>query len=233
MRQSCKEKFDVKLFGRKSMLHSFHYPIAKAQFPEYTGQQHYMARYNPRNHTNLYGYGDMAAIVAATFNIKDTIFVTIDEKIIQPGMSQRRPGPHVDGCFTPADEAMEIEDEEIVLDPATRDALLHGPYGFYGGGWGHGGGGWNHSCNRVPFKRMPVAVAATVAGCRVWDGSFDAEPQNDGDLSHIWEQLGEGFLLPANKIFLLSPDCVHESVIFNQPTQRQFVRFALPVETAI
>lgn len=35
------------------------------------------------------------------------------------------------------------------------------------------------------------------------------------------------------KAYLLSPDCVHESLIFDQPTQRKFIRLALPVDTAI
>ena len=31
---------------------------------------------------------------------------------------------------------------------------------------------------------------------------------------------------PPNQGYLLSPDCVHESMIFNQPTQRTFLRIA-------
>jgi hypothetical protein len=131
--------------------------------------------------------------------------MTVDEKIVSPGMSQRRPRPHVDGCFMPR---------------AMR--------------WGHPdpAPGWLHYCNDIgadPVQRMPIIVAASVAGCRAWRGIFDGQPASDGDLSHIQDQLGEGEVLPANVGFLLSPDCVHESMIFPTETQRTFLRIALPV----
>lgn len=128
--------------------------------------------------------------------------MTVDEKIITAGMSQRRPKPHVDGCFVPAI-----------------------------GKWGHEpGGGWLHGCNNVGTKlgRMPIIVAASVAGCRAWIGQFDAEPKNDGDLSHL--QLDEGEVLKPGIGYLLSADCVHESMIMDQDVRRTFLRIALPVE---
>ena len=48
----------------------------------------------------------------------------------------------------------------------------------------------------------------------------------DGDLEHIRGQFGEPKLLPANQGFLLSPDCVHESMVFDAPTKRTFLRIA-------
>jgi hypothetical protein len=127
--------------------------------------------------------------------------MTVDEKVVVAGMSQRRPKPHVDGCFIPTEMR-----------------------------WG---GGWNHYCNNIAngtYKRMPIIVAASVAGCRAWKGEFDAAPDGAGDLSHISGQLGEGVILPANVGFLLSADCVHESMLFDTDTQRTFLRIALPVD---
>lgn len=251
------------------MLDSFFYSLGQVRFPAYAGRQQYMHKFDPHAPTMPAGmeeYIPMISFLTWEAEVTDPVFVTIDEKIIQPGMSQRRPGPHVDGCFReekPKVERVEPRISDILpekFDGQTldedRDAtvedlrgkgifkgmpdheidhFLNGPYGFNGGGWGHAsyGSGWNHHCNAVPFKRMPVIVASTVVGCRAWYGQFDAEPRNDGDLSHIWEQLGEGTILPANEAFLLSPDCIHESMIFNSPTQRQFIRIALPVDTVI
>lgn len=76
---------------------------------------------------------------------------------------------------------------------------------------------------------MAVIVAASYPGCRAWRGQFDARPAADGDLSYIHGQLGEGEVLPAGVGYLLSPDCVHESMVFDRPTQRSFLRVALPV----
>ena len=125
--------------------------------------------------------------------------MTVDEKIVQPGMSQRRPGAHVDGCFLPTEMR-----------------------------WGHPdpGPAWAHYCNNVPMDRMSIIVAASVPGCIVYDGNFKGDPASDGDMEHIRDQLGPGYLLPAGVGYLLSPDCIHESMVFQEPTKRTFLRIA-------
>lgn len=185
------------------MLVSTYRPLIPVDFPVYTGIQQYMQEIDLGNVTlpeRLAGYlTPIKALAEAAGTRVGKAFVTIDEKIVKAGMSQRRPGPHVDGCFIPD--------------------LNY---------WGHGGG-WNHTCNNIPVPRMAVIVAASVPGCRVWQGKFDTEPRNDGDLSHINDQLGVGELVPAHVGYLLSPDCVHESLTFAEDTKRQFLRIALPV----
>jgi len=137
---------------------------------------------------------------------KGRVHMTVDEKLVKAGMSHRKPDPHVDGCFRP--DQMD---------------------------WGHGGsGGWLHGCNNVstgePYRRMPVIVAASVAGCKAFRGDFDGQPGPDGDLSHIGAVIGAGEALEANYGWLLSPDCVHESMVMPVDTQRTFLRIALPVD---
>jgi hypothetical protein len=143
------------------------------------------------------------ALCAAAGATHGEAYLTVDEKVIEPGMSQRRPRPHVDGCF-------------------RRETM----------NWGGGGGGWLHYCNDVgatQIGRMAVIVAASVSGCRAWKGVFHGRPASDGDLSHIADQLCDGEVLPPNVGYLLSPDCVHESMTFDQRTLRAFIRIALPV----
>ncbi len=180
------------------MLNSSYLKLCGVKLP-FANRQHYMHACDIENPTMPEGFADYVPIVddllRASGVRKGVAYITVDEKIVRPGMSQRRPGPHVDGCFMP--EAMR---------------------------WGSG---WNHYCNHVPFERMPVIVAASVSGCKAWAGLFDATPREDGDLSHA--ELGEGALLPANQAFFLSPDCVHESMIFDKPTRRTFLRLAMPV----
>lgn len=176
-------------------------PLAQVAFPAFAGRQFYMYEFDLSDPQMPEGYEDYRDLVrslcgraGATIG---TAFLTVDEKVIAPGMSQRRPGPHVDGCF-------------------QKDRQR----------WGHGG--WNHYCNALPMERMPVIVASDVAGCKAWSGDFAAAPRNDGDLSHV--ALPEGELLPANVGYLLSPDCIHESLTFTEPTQRSFIRIALPTD---
>jgi hypothetical protein len=165
-------------------------------FPPFNERQIYMHSFDACDPFMPQGFEDYMPIVSDLLDaakVKDRqVHVTIDEKIIESGMSQRRPGPHVDGCFT-------------------------------GQNWGHSG--WNHYCNNIPIlKRMAIIVAASIPGCRAWRGQFRGDPKNDGDCSHFVH--GEGEVLPANTGYLLSPDCIHESMIFNEKTKRQFLRIA-------
>lgn len=194
------------------MLNSFFINLGIVRLPEFKGRQMYMHTFDIAAPVMAPGYEDylepVSALIRASGLTQGQAHMTVDEKEIQPGMSQRRPGPHVDGCFYP-----ELSS------------------------WGHGGGGggWNHYCNNIassPVPRMPVIVAADVPGCKAWPGRFDGKPSSCGDLSHIQDQLGDGMILPANQGFWLSPDCVHESMRFDKPTRRTFLRIALPVDCA-
>jgi hypothetical protein len=190
------------------LLNSRYRELCPVRLP-FQGRQKYMHTFDLANPKMAEGFEDYLEAVVTLCRTAGAgsglAHMTVDEKIVKAGMSQRRPKPHVDGCFIPK-----------LMD------------------WSHGGGGgWNHYCNNIgegEIKRMPVIVAASAIGCKAWEGQFNAQPKNDGDLSHILDQLGEGQILPANTGYLLSADCVHESMILDHDTQRTFLRIALPVE---
>lgn len=182
------------------MLHSSFRDLGDVTFPAWSGRQKYMHSFDAAKPVMADGHEDYRNLVrtlCARAGVRGEAHMTVDEKIIDPGMSQRRPGAHVDGRFMKTQSS-----------------------------WGHPSPGWLHHCNALPFDRMAVIVAASVAGCIAYVGEFDGGPKNDGDLEHIRDQLGIGMLLPANRAFLLSPDCVHESVRFAEPTKRSFLRIA-------
>ena len=186
------------------MLDSHYRDLGPITLPCWQGRQHYMHTFDTDGFTMLAGYEDYRESVQAlctAAGFEGVAHMTVDEKVVQPGWSQRRPGAHVDGRFM-----------------VEKSAWTHPPPPAP---W------WAHYCNQVPIDRMAVIVAADVSGCIAYAGQFDGQPKDDGDLEHIREQLGPGELLPAHQGFLLSPDCVHESVIFQQPTQRLFLRLAL------
>lgn len=191
------------------MLNSNYVKLVEVKFPQFLGRHKYMHSFDLAAPVMAEGFEDYSPLVIdlcrAAGVTRGIAHMTVDEKIVTAGMSQRRPRPHVDGCFIPR---------------LNR--------------WGGGGGGWNHYCNDIgasEIGRMAVIVAASVSGCRAWQGEFDGKPAPDGDLSYIADQLGEGEILPADTGYLLSPDCVHESMIFAQDAQRSFLRIALPVES--
>lgn len=183
------------------ILNSTYRPLCAVSLP-YAGRQKYMHGFDAANPVMADGFEDylepVSLLLEAAKISVGKAWMTVDEKVVRAGMSQRRPGPHVDGKFN---------------IKAVK--------------WG-GGGGWNHSCNLVPTTRTPIIIAASVAGCRAWTGEFSGTPREDGDLSHILDELGEGVVLPANQGFLLSGDCIHESMIFEKDTRRTFLRIALP-----
>lgn len=188
----------------------------------YNGRQKYMHSFDLAEPVMAEGFEDylepVTQLIRAAGANEGMAHMTVDEKIVEAGMSQRRPRPHVDGRFiTPS--------EPVYASVAPSSG---------GGFWGHGGSsGWAHYCNNIPggrLGRMAVIVAASASGCRAWRGTFQGEPRDDGDLTHIIEQLGIGEVLPANWGYLLSPDCVHESIIMDRPTKRTFLRIALPME---
>jgi hypothetical protein len=184
-------------------------PLVSVKLP-YRERQMYMHTFDLADPKMPEGYEDylepVRSLCVAAGAVRGVAHMTVDEKVVRAGMSQRRPRPHVDGCFVPAVRA-----------------------------WGHDsptGPGWNHYCNNVATEavgRMPVIVASSAAGCRAWKGEFYGDPRNDGDLSHIADQLGNGEIFPANFGYLLSADCVHESMILPVDTKRSFLRIALPV----
>jgi hypothetical protein len=185
------------------MLHSDFRLLCGVDLP-FMGRRKYMHTFDLADPVMPEGFGDylgpVMSLCAKAGAVRGLAHMTVDEKIVRAGMSQRRPKPHVDGCFMPAASS-----------------------------WGHGG--WAHGCNNIPvgeFRRMPVIVASSAVGCRAWRGTFDAVPKSDGDLSHL--ELGDGEILPAEFGYLLSPDCVHESMIQSVDVARSFLRIALPVE---
>lgn len=193
------------------------------------GRQSYMHSFDLADPVMADGFEDyhnaVLALCLAAGATKGTAHMTVDEKRIEAGHSQRRPGPHVDGCFHPPVGSWAHRNTH----PELYEPGQSGP--SLGGGWGHGGG-WLHTCNDIPgphIANMAVIVAADQRGCRAWRGDFEGTPAADGDLSHISDQLGEGTVLEAGVGYLLSPDCVHESLLMERATRRTFLRIALPL----
>lgn len=184
------------------MMNSNYRPLCSVSLP-FASRQRYMHSFDLAAPKMAEGFEDYLAPVTALCTAAGAFIgiahMTVDEKVIEAGATQRKPKPHVDGQFVP---------------------LLNR--------WSQGpGGGWNHHCNNVPLARMPIIVASSVAGCKVWRGMFDGQPKDDGDCSHI--NLGIGEIVPANVGYLLTPDCIHESLPFVEPTRRTFLRIALPL----
>lgn len=184
------------------MLDSYFRPIAAINLP-YQERQDYMHSFDIANPVMKEGFEDYLEPVQQLLKAADAkegiAHMTVDEKIVLRGATQRRPFPHVDGQFIPSL-----------------------------GVWGHGG--WMH---KEELTRMPLILASSVQGCQAWVGNYDAEPKSDGDLSHISDVLGQPTLFEPNIGYLLSPDCIHESLPMDYTVARSLLRIALPIDFVV
>lgn len=115
-----------------SILYSAYRHLIPVTLPLPSGRQFYMHTFDLENPSVPDGFEDYLEPVAQlcrAAGARGTAHLTIDEKVVKAGMSQRRPKPHVDGCFVP-----------------------------YRGNWGNGGGsgGWLHGCNNLTLDMQDV-----------------------------------------------------------------------------
>lgn len=191
------------------MLASTYVDLGSVALPTWRGRQLHMAPFFGAAPVLDDDYEDFLPVVAdlcERANHRGVAYLTVDEKIVEAGMSQRRPGAHVDGTWMPDLKAHgQPSPGHRQPSPEPPPRHFHGPY----------------------IPPQAIIVAASVPGCKVYPGTFHGTPKDDGDLEHIRDQLGEGQMLPGFKAFLLSPACVHESIRFQAPTKRTFIRIAL------
>ena len=105
------------------MLNSDYRQLCRVRLP-YRGRQHYMHTFDLAHPVMREGFEDYAepvrALCRAAGATSGIAHMTVDEKIVAAGMSQRRPKPHVDGVFIP--------------DRLHRNGKTMGDWGGGGGG---------------------------------------------------------------------------------------------------
>ncbi len=146
------------------------------------------------------------------------VYLTIDQREVKAGETHRRSGLHVDGYpHTTADRRCKE-------NPGIWAGNMHG--GTWGGGGGTGGSGGQGNW----WDGTGLITVADVQGCKAWNQDFQGEPKSEGDCEHLRSECHEenAAILKANKLYWLSPGCVHESLPLKVKTKRTFVRLSLP-----
>jgi hypothetical protein len=135
--------------------------------------------------------------------------------------------------WTPIIKAMKSNNEGtayLTIDERyVRRGLRHRRPGLHVDGWndkvldsGVWGGG--------NYGSRGWATVASHTGCAVWNQSFEGEPKQWGDCSHLQEQcdpLRETRLRPST-IYRMGRLAVHETLPMHQSGYRQFVRLSMP-----
>ncbi len=146
------------------------------------------------------------------------VYLTVDQKMVEPGKTHRRSGLHVDGYPHTEADKMYVGKSGIWAGNA------------HGGTWG-GGGGWGGGNKSLYWHDgTGLLTVSSVEGCRAWKQTFDGEPKVEGDCEHLRDRCREEneVVLGANKLYWMSPGCVHESILMKEWTARTFVRVSLP-----
>ncbi len=108
-------------------LKSTFWTLCQVQFPAFQGRQNYMHTFNTRDFVMASGYEDYQEIVrdlCQSARYDGVAHMTVDEKIVGAGMSQRRPGAHVDGRFSSERGAWLHLCNNIALSPIPRMAII-------------------------------------------------------------------------------------------------------------
>jgi hypothetical protein len=87
------------------------------------------------------------------------------------------------------------------------------------GAWGGGG---------APWAQNGMFVAASEVGCRAWNQHFDGFPGIDGDCEHLSDQCKQEIIMQPNILYWCNSTAVHESIKFENPIRRQWVRVSMP-----
>jgi hypothetical protein len=189
--------------------------LAKFALPAFAGDQLYMHEIAIGEKWSLppalVRWTDtVRAMLALAPGVQGRAFVTVDQREVKRGQSQRRPGPHVDGNY------------------------LFDWGGGGGGGWLTGAAGrqLEPADHRLQYCSPTggMLIASDYEACRAWRGRFDGEPDQGGNCEHMQEQINRAELVPlvANAAYWMNSTGIHESLPVRATVQRSLLRITLP-----
>lgn len=181
-------------------------------FPEFTGERVYMEKFFKQDGLpdHLSRWQPTVDQMLDSVDTDQPIFIMIDQGIVKPNTSHRRPGPHIDGYW-------------------IEELQAHG--GSSGGhrmpsmsGWQTGGSNWKTMDFVDPES---VILASDVVGCKAYVGQWEGEIGEGGDVSHLNFENLLNFPMESNVAYKGNVTFIHESVPLPIETQRTLIRLNL------
>jgi len=165
-------------------------------FPAFTGERVYMVPFFKRRGLPS-GLRRWQPTVDAMLDGIDSdwpICLMIDQAVVTPGKSHRRPGVHIDGYWNGLSAS---HGEAPPFHGSTPTRTGHGGYPSTHGSQplsrghsssGHGShtlsaSGWSAAATYE--EKEGLILASDVAGCRAYAGRFEGAPGEGGDCSHV------------------------------------------------
>lgn len=185
------------------MMRSYYQSVGPVELP-FNNRQLYMAPIDLQEPLFPAGYTDYETVFLSLCDAvgaySGTAYLTVDEKTLEAGETQRKPGPHVDGRFVPS---------------MNR---------WGNGGWNHGCNVVPTRMGIIVASSVPLCKAweGEYEGVPRLTGDCTHILKNE-------DVLDEGKTLAANIAYLFSPDCIHESLPAIESCKRTFMRIALPL----
>lgn len=179
-------------------------------FPEFTGERIYMQKFYKKQGLpkHLARWQNTVDQMLLQVDTDQPIFLMVDQGIVQPNTSHRRPGPHIDGYWI----------EELQAHGSTT-----GGHRFHNGRWDVGPG-WKTVNLSEPES---IILASDVVGCKGFVGDWNGIIGEGGDCSDICLDGLSEITMKANNAYMGNVSFIHESIPLSHQTQRTLVRLNL------
>ena len=185
--------------------------LNKVDFPEFIGERVYMQKFfkDEGLPSHLERWQKTVDQMLLNIDTKDNpIFIMIDQGIIQPNTSHRRPGPHIDGYWV----------EELKAHGGSGGHRMH-----LNNKW-QVPNPWNHVNLTVPES---IVLASDIMGCKGYLGDWDGVLGEGGDCSTIDLSGLAEMHLKADTAYQGNIGFIHESIPLPEQTQRTLVRLSI------
>ena len=142
-------------------------------------------------------------------DVDGPIFLMIDQADVPPGSAHRRPGVHVDGYWQAGAQAHKhnFEPEPAEQPPADRHVVER----------------------QFGIRAETILLATDVLGCVAYAGSYDDQPAEGGDCSHIDVSKMDRVEFEPGRVWAGSAlGMLHESIAARRAGPRTVVRLNVP-----
>lgn len=165
------------------------------------------------------------------------IYLMVDQGVVQPNNSHRRPGLHIDGYWHPM-KAMHRgygehrnhpspwrqEEDRKRRQEEGRHSSTPARHSASRSGWDVGNG-WKH-CDFSEHEAL--ILASDITASRAFSGVYYETPGEGGDCTHVSTDGMSETILLANNVYAGNVTMLHESLPVLQKCQRTLVRLSVP-----
>lgn len=194
--------------------------IGAVNFPAFMGERVYMREFTKEKGLpqDLKRWQPTVDAMLDGVDTDGPIFIMIDQKIVEPNTTHRRPGMHLDGYWNAAKQ----RHGGVPRPGHITDLQAAQTMGYWDRPWNAPKPGEISLCPEA------LILASDVIGCRALLGEWEGEIGEGGDVSHLDLSHMEEFVMQANMAYAGNVSMLHESIPLPVETKRSLVRLSVP-----